>query len=850
MKKLFYSFFAAAALMLSATSCSQEEMIQNETTTGDEVVATFNLEMEGQTASRAIADGLTVDQLFLAVYDENGNEIEALRQDEKHNNYVTVNNLGAVAKVRLVKGQTYQFVFWAQKKEGKHYDTSDLKKIKVNPTSADNSYYVLNNDESRDAFYAYQEPIKVTGSFKKNITLKRPFAQLNLGTTKEDLNWAKTAGIEVAKSSVTVEGEVYSELNTFTGYCSAPVKAELELTLNEIPDMEKELLTIKDSEDQFKIDKYYYLSTSYLLVPAKETLSKEIVFTLKGEKADGSEYDINTLTVSNAPLQRNWRTNIIGEILTGEGIFNIVIDPIPEGDRNYPMDGSELDIWDGKETTPEQNAAGEYVIDQASDLIGLATMDEDKLVGATFVLTKDLSFKNVETGKDTKPATIKPLFTENNEKGAMSITFKGNDHVIRDFVVEDKTNFSSLFGILTTATIENLTIVNADVTGHQNEHANAAVLIAKAFGRIILNNVTVKDSKLKAVQKVGGLIGYSGDNTNSEIVNCTVQNLTVESIDMKDESGATGGLIGHINEGNIKINNSYVKNSTFDLIQSVNEAKRANSEFIGVINGTEKSKSVTEITNCGVENNQFTNSIDWTLYNDPFVGGNRGGKYATLIVNGKTACATIDEVANALNAGKDVTLGANIEAEKALHINSAVEVVIDLNGHTISAGDNYNASPKGLIRVDGGATVTIKNGTVDSSTYTGDISAVTIPNGTLIIESGTFMTGDDSYENNSVIMAASGTQVIINGGTFEYKGTYQPKGFLQTLNSPNFVTEPAITVNGGTFYRFIPGVKNFESGDPNNFEHVLGEGKKVYKNNETTPTTDTTPEDGAWYTVK
>lgn len=74
MKKFFYSFFAAVGLMLAATSCSQEEMIENGTS-GNDVEVSFNVDMEGPQASRAIGDGLTVDQLIFAVYDKNGVEI-------------------------------------------------------------------------------------------------------------------------------------------------------------------------------------------------------------------------------------------------------------------------------------------------------------------------------------------------------------------------------------------------------------------------------------------------------------------------------------------------------------------------------------------------------------------------------------------------------------------------------------------------------------------------------------------------------------------------------------------------------------------------------------------------------
>lgn len=613
MKKYFYSFFAAVALMLSATSCSQDELVDNGTT-GDEAVVTFNVEMEGQIASRAIGDGQTVDQLFLAVYDESGNEITTLRQDEANNNYVIVENLGAVAKVRLVKGQTYQFVFWAQKRGAGHYNTDDMKAIKVN------NYTTISNDETRDAFYAYVAPIKVTGSFSQTVTLKRPFAQLNLGTSAKDLSWASNAGVTIAKTAVKVTGEVYSQLNTFDGSVGTPVDAEF--VLNVIPDMDSEMLIIDDSENQFENDEYYYLSSSYLLASADKTLSEEIIFTL----VDTNDKEINKLYVYNAPLQRNWRTNIVGDILTGEGTFNIVIDPIFDADRNYWMDGTVLDIWNGETTKPEL-VNGEYVIDEASDLIGLAEMDESSLTGKTFVLTKDLSFKNVETrAGDTTPATIEPLFGEGN--GATNITFLGNGHVIRDFKIDGQNKLNSLFGGMVGGSIQNLTIINAEVKGMPTADGRAAIAVAQTFGTVKFENVTIKDSYLEGVQKVGGLIGFVHEN-QVEVTNCTVDGLVLNSIELGEETGATGGLIGHINMGNNKITNSYVKNSILNLIQSVNEAKRANSEFIGVINN-----GTVEIINCGVEGNLFTNSISWTPYHNPFVGGKRGS--ATLKVNGKT----------------------------------------------------------------------------------------------------------------------------------------------------------------------------------------------------------------------
>jgi hypothetical protein len=147
--------------------------------------------------------------------------------------------------------------------------------------------------------------------------------------------------------------------------------------LNAIPSQGDLLVTEGNS--------YYYLSTNYLLAPVEKSLSDEIVFTL-----NAGANPINELKVYNAPLQRNWRTNIVGEILTGEGTFNITVDPIFDGDRNYDMPNSEL-----------------YIVENADDLDdALANPDvniidfkeEVENVGDGFEVKKDviLNFNNHE----------------------------------------------------------------------------------------------------------------------------------------------------------------------------------------------------------------------------------------------------------------------------------------------------------------------------------------------------------------------------------------------------------------------------------------------------------------------
>ena len=60
----------------------------------------------------------------------------------------TFTDLKTQVTLSLVKGKTYNFVFWAQADEGAPYDVTDLKNIKISYEGAEA------NDEKRDAFYA------------------------------------------------------------------------------------------------------------------------------------------------------------------------------------------------------------------------------------------------------------------------------------------------------------------------------------------------------------------------------------------------------------------------------------------------------------------------------------------------------------------------------------------------------------------------------------------------------------------------------------------------------------------------------------------------------------------------
>ena len=155
--KRFFSFLAAAAMLFTA-SCSNEDLGTDE---GDEAVVSFSMNLQGASSSKAIGDGTTVNKLVYSVYqiekDENG------VIDESKTQYLTTvdpegqETFPYTTEIRLAKNKEYRIVFWAQNDECEAYT---LDKETMNITV---NYEGLNNDEKRDAFFAYKD-LKITGS--------------------------------------------------------------------------------------------------------------------------------------------------------------------------------------------------------------------------------------------------------------------------------------------------------------------------------------------------------------------------------------------------------------------------------------------------------------------------------------------------------------------------------------------------------------------------------------------------------------------------------------------------------------------------------------------------------------
>ena len=313
MKTKLFKTLAATAMSVLAIACAKEPVADN----GQQAGVSFTIEVPGAPATRAYGEAEKATKLYYQVFDNAGNTIDGL--GVQHTDLV-----GKTAKVnfQLVKDQTYNFVFWAQTTETGYYtidETEGLKKI-----TADYTTHKDANDENRDAFFA-TESFKVTGPVTKTVTLKRPFAQINIGT-KDQLKAGSATAPAIdftgAKSSVTVTGVP----TVFSPFAATPetmltVPATVTFASAAIPTGP---LKVNETD-------YNYLAMNYVFAPAEGTvcdLTAEIVLTGR---------EPIQLSSPTTPIKRNWRTNILGSLLTSSVDINVVVDPSFGGNEDIDL---------------------------------------------------------------------------------------------------------------------------------------------------------------------------------------------------------------------------------------------------------------------------------------------------------------------------------------------------------------------------------------------------------------------------------------------------------------------------------------------------------------------------------
>ena len=575
MKRCFYSMMAAMALLLLSACSSDDELSQGN---GNEALVSFNVELSGGMQNKAISDGTTAKNLTVHVFDENGTYLSELDKT------VELNEKKKSVSINLVKGKTYSFLFWASvNKENSPYSFGvDGKTITVDYNDA------KANDESRDAFLGVVKNKAVEASFEENVTLKRPFAQINFLT--DDIADAGKNGLTIDEnthSSITLS-KVATTLNPFTNTVGGFTEAEVIFGEAAIPAL-SETVTMGSAPDA---KTYNYLGTAYFLVPAEgenpnagkdQAMLNSATLKIKDINGEG-------LKVENVPVQWNYRTNIYGSLLTATGNFNVTIVPDYDGRHNQEVKTKQV-------TTVDQ--VDEAIQSGATEVIVTEAPKKD----ATITIPKVFEQDNETAVSISIPATTAAITIEEDTQEVQSapkevtITAPTTSNLTINLPNSTVTLNGESYTTVTATTADNTLIIPEGVKvenltvnrGNVEIYGDLAVKVAKGSGykgTIIYFISTVEQLRALATEVNGGTtfsgmqiklsndidlkseewtpIGRKDKAFQGTFDGCgyTISNLKIERGVNNSSSNADMGLFGFTSDGkvmNFTLYNAFVK---------------------------------------------------------------------------------------------------------------------------------------------------------------------------------------------------------------------------------------------------------------------------------------------------
>lgn len=370
MNKNLFKTFAIAAMAVLAGACAKEQVGPGE---GAMVEATFDVDVPGvEVSTKGLSDAASVKELICQVFLNDGNYTPV----PDLNQTVTVTDKHAKVTFNLVKGQKYSFAFWAQAKGTGYYDTRNLRAVKMNVGA------VKANDPAMDAYFAQKNfQAFSTATTKEKITLYRAVAQVNFGTINSD----RIDKLGIVKSKIKLT-EVPTVFDVVRGNMDDAYSVPAAIEFKENALVEKKLLAA-DKE-------YDYVATCYVFAHKDQKLTDATAtFWVDIRDSKGNFTTTRTVSAPNAPYKRNMRTNILGDLLTVNQDFNIVVDPdFKGGDKTY--DAVSANLEKGATVTLAEN----YSVDSKSKGV---TLD----VGVTSVLNLNgKKFSNENGLEDNKAA--------------------------------------------------------------------------------------------------------------------------------------------------------------------------------------------------------------------------------------------------------------------------------------------------------------------------------------------------------------------------------------------------------------------------------------------------------------
>ena len=577
---------AAVAMIALAASCSKDAA-EAPAVNGDATV-TFSVELPGvvSRAEAAINDGSKATELYYAVYEAGTvgkTDGQFLFQDKQAINLSTTVNL------ELVADQTYDIVFWAQA-AGTHTPDLANKTIAMNYAAA-----VAGADETRDAFIGFVDNLEIKGSANETVYLKRPFAQLNVALSQGQLAAAEKAGFEL--KTVTVKTA------THTGFSIAEGIGDATGSLQAVEFKAAEFAAFNPK--QLPGTTYDWVSFNYVL-PALPTdvVDVEIIFT----DEDGKTIEVPAFT--NVPIERNHRTNIVGDLLTDPAKFNVIIDPIFDDEPgNIVEEPTNAAVTTAEELKAAlKNSAleqiiladgvyeGVFVADSYNQSIIAANAGQATIKGKFAVANKSISFSglNFEVSGNTSATTGHQYLD------------KANNYIIPMYaasVTVDNCSFSGMtddIGAIyyyantsASATPEKLIVKNSTFDGGRAIRSRANVSVTNCKFYNLLNPCV-------------GLLGFGDSAISGEVVfTGNTSDKFVDGIEIKTSNYVIKNIDfnvgGNVNCNTIAYDSKNLSNLKADTFTYSGEVKNIvpSGTVVGATNATELVDAIANVEDGG-----------------------------------------------------------------------------------------------------------------------------------------------------------------------------------------------------------------------------------------------------------
>lgn len=350
MKKILLFASALAGLFLAA-SCQQENL---EPVGGNTV--TYTVQVPEALATKAIGDEIgMVNELVYEVYrTKAAKEVAFTDVDNKlYHRTADIDNGIATIKLELVNNQNFTILFWAQVRNNGIYDVDDLTNVTI---AQDLDANQLNYAAFSGVDFIENGAIPVA----KTVELHRPIAQLNIATTPQSLN-AFDNPVVLDQSKVTVKGlsTSFDVAAQSAGETSATALYTYDWAL------------VPNSTLEVAGNPYQYVAMNYVGFAPEAGTNIVAEYWIKT-----SEGEI-TNSVNNVPVKPNYRTNLIGNLITSSSDYTIKLDKnwyTPSEDIAVVTVSTAQELQDAINNTE----SGNIKLDEDIDLGALADMISSK----------------------------------------------------------------------------------------------------------------------------------------------------------------------------------------------------------------------------------------------------------------------------------------------------------------------------------------------------------------------------------------------------------------------------------------------------------------------------------------